>query len=110
MIDEQGRHAAYIIARGLSEGMTSIEPEASAEAAWVAEIEREAPATAAFNRECTPSYLNFEGDQNRANVRNAPYGGGPMRFFAILDAWREEGAMRGLDIGYEAAIDAGNDR
>ena len=31
-------------------------------------------------------------------VQNGFYGGGSIAFFGILDAWRNEGSMRGLDL------------
>lgn len=101
MIDEQGQHAAHILGRALAEGMRTIEPTPQAETAWVSEVEAAAPASADFNRECTPSYLNFEGEANRSNVRNGPYGGGPMRFYEILAEWREAGSMPGLQWTFE---------
>jgi cyclohexanone monooxygenase len=97
-IDEQGRHLAYILGRAMAEGAHTIEATQAGEQAWVEEVERAAPATEAFNRECTPSYLNFEGDRNRSNIRNAPYGGGPMAYFAKLAEWRAEGSMAGLEM------------
>ena len=59
---------------------------------------------AGFNRECTPSYLNFEGDRDRGNIRNAPYGGGPMPFYAMLAGLRADGAMRGLECRLSASL------
>lgn len=97
MIDEQGKHAAHIIARALREGIETIEPTQEGEDDWVAEVDRAAPATEQFNRECTPSYLNFEGDRKRDNIRNAPYGGDPMLFYKTLANWREDGTMPVLD-------------
>lgn len=99
-IDEQGRHTAHIIARALAERVVKLEPTQQAESDWVAEVERAAIADEEFQRECTPSYLNFEGDRRRANVRNLPYGGGPMRFFEILAQWRADGSMPGLQRTY----------
>ena len=97
MIDEQAKHVAYILGRAIAEGIGTIEPTREGEAAWVAEVERAAPATEEFNRECTPSYLNFEGERSCNNIRNAPYGGGPMPFYAMIADWRADGSMQGLE-------------
>jgi hypothetical protein len=31
-------------------------------------------------------------------VQNGSYGAGPVKFFKVLDAWREEGSMQGLEL------------
>ena len=31
-------------------------------------------------------------------VDDAPYGGGPIKFFKILDQWRAEGNFEGLEM------------
>ena len=84
----------------MREGIRIIEAAQEAEDAWVAEIDRSAISQEAFQRECTPSYFNGEGDLTRANRRNSAYGGGPFAFYRILADWRDEGAMRGLELTY----------
>ncbi len=49
-------------------------------------------------RECTPSYVNHEGDISRLNARHSAYGGGPLAFCRIIADWREEGSLAGLDL------------
>ena len=98
MIEEQARHIAYVLGRAIGEGRTRIEVTAGAQDAWVAEIDRTAVSQAAFQRECTPSYFNGEGDLSRFNHRNSSYGGGPLAFYRLLAEWREAGEMAGLDL------------
>ena len=61
------------------------------------------PAPEAFFEECTPGYYNNEGQPSPAAVRNGSYGGGPIAFVKILEAWREEGGLRG--VGAQAGLD-----
>jgi cyclohexanone monooxygenase len=96
MIQEQARHVAHILGRAIRQSVTEIEVTREAEAAWVAEIDRAAIDVEAFQRACTPSYFNAEGDLGRMNRRNSPYGGGPMAFYDILAKWRATGVMPGL--------------
>ena len=105
MIDEQATHIAYILGRATREGLHELEVTQEAEDAWVAEIDRAAVSQEAFQRECTPSYFNAEGDLSRANRRNSTYGGGPFAFYGMLAAWRERGDMAGLRVARGARLD-----
>ncbi|MFC3172779.1 flavin-containing monooxygenase [Novosphingobium bradum] len=96
LLDEIARHIGHVVGECARRGLATVEATQEAEDAWVAEIDRRAPAQEEFMRECTPSYSNFEGDIAAFNPRNMPYGGGPVAFFDILAEWRAEGTLRGL--------------
>ena len=98
-LNEQAKHIAYVIKYGLDHKATSIEASADAEAEWVATINRLAGMGEKFYAECTPGYYNNEGKGNGGNGFLAgQYGGGPVEFFKILDDWRAEGGLAGLEI------------
>jgi len=98
MIEQQARHVAYILGRASREGVKVMEVTEQAEADWVAEVERAAVSQVDFQRECTPSYFNFEGDLSRLNARNSVYGGGFSAFYARLADWRARGDMAGFSV------------
>ncbi len=98
MLEEQAKHIAYILDRALSGGARTIEVTTRAQDEWHEELDRAALPMVEFQRECTPSYLNFEGQLARVNARDFPYGGGPFNFYGILADWRAEGNMRGLHV------------
>ena len=98
MIDEQSRHLAYILAQAGERQATLIEATPEAEAEWVQAILNTAILRQAFLEECTPGYYNNEGQPSPAAVRNGSYGGGPIAFVKILEAWREEGGLKGLEL------------
>ena len=98
MIDEQSRHLAYILAQAGERQATLIEAEPAAEAEWVQAILNTAILRQKFFEECTPGYYNNEGQPSPAAVRNGSYGGGPIAFVKILEAWREEGGLKGLEL------------
>ncbi len=98
MIDEQSRHMAYIVGQAAERQATIVEATPEAEAAWVQEIMRTAIIRQKFFEECTPGYYNNEGQPSPAAVRNGSYGGGPIAFVKILEAWRAEGGLKGLDL------------
>ncbi|MDF1831163.1 MAG: NAD(P)/FAD-dependent oxidoreductase [Porticoccaceae bacterium] len=98
-LNEQAKHIAYVIKYGQDHKATTIEASADAEAEWVATINRLAGMGEKFYAECTPGYYNNEGKGNVGNGFLAgQYGGGPVEFFKILDDWRAEGNLAGLDI------------
>ena len=47
-----------------------------------------------------PGYYNNEGSEVKSAARNASYGGGSPAFIKILEDWRAQGNMEGLDIKY----------
>ena len=99
MLNEQSKHAAYIVRHALDNGIRTIEASAEAEAAWVERIVELAVNNQKFLEACTPGYYNNEGQPAARSTRNASYGGGPNAFIAILENWREEGSLAGLELG-----------
>lgn len=53
-----------------------------------------------------PGYYNNEGSEVKSAARNASYGGGSPAFIKILEDWRAQGDMEGLDIKYLGGKDA----
>jgi cyclohexanone monooxygenase len=98
MIDEQSQHLAYILKEAGQRQATVIEAAPEAEAEWVQAIMNTAILRQKFFEECTPGYYNNEGQPSPAAVRNGSYGGGPIAFVKILEAWRAEGGLKGLDL------------
>jgi cyclohexanone monooxygenase len=98
MINEQARHLAYIIERALGEGVRALEVSEEAEAEWVDSVLRLAEGRAEFAEQCTPGYYNNEGKPSRRTRQNFFYMGGPTEFVDILEAWRADGSMKGLEL------------
>ena len=52
-----------------------------------------------FLQECTPGYYNNEGGELDMRVaRNNQYWRGPIAFIRLLDRWRADGTMPGLEL------------
>jgi cyclohexanone monooxygenase len=51
-----------------------------------------------FLESCTPGYYNNEGRLNEQARQNSFYGAGPIAFGKVVQAWREEGSMKGLEL------------
>ncbi|HSV03970.1 MAG TPA: NAD(P)/FAD-dependent oxidoreductase [Phenylobacterium sp.] len=98
MINEQSKHLGYILGRCHQEGISAVEASQEAEDAWVETIVKLAIMRQAFLEECTPGYYNNEGNVRAMSVRNGSYGAGPVAFVKVLEAWRADGAMPGLEI------------
>ncbi len=53
-----------------------------------------------FAEECTPGYYNNEGKPIAAGrAATAPTAPGPIAFVKVLEDWRAEGALEGLELG-----------
>jgi cyclohexanone monooxygenase len=98
MINEQAKHLGYILGRCREAGIGLVEASEQAEAAWVETIEKLAIMRQGFLEECTPGYYNNEGKVRAMATRNGSYGAGPVAFVKVLEAWRAEGSMQGLEL------------
>jgi len=98
MINEQAKHIAYILKTCEERGVTVVEASKAAEDAWVEEIISLALQRQKFAEECTPGYYNNEGKPSALAARNGSYGKGPVAFIRVLDGWRAEGKLEGLEL------------
>jgi cyclohexanone monooxygenase len=99
VLDEQSQHAAYIIARCLSQDIVTIEPTEAAQEEWWGVIVgtlMKRPVTLG-GPECTPGYYNNEGVFSPQLVRFAAYNGDTLEFFEVLRRWREADELAGLE-------------
>jgi cation diffusion facilitator CzcD-associated flavoprotein CzcO len=102
---DQGRHIGYIASEALKRGATVVEPTQEAQDAYIAHLRSVAVDNSAFINECTPSYFNNEGDQTKKrHIFGEPWGEGYYAFEAMLEKWRAEGALRGLELTRETAV------
>ena len=99
MFDDQAVHVSYIIDEVMKRGKQTIEVEADAEEAWVAQIIALAGTGAQeFLEQCTPGYYNREGKGSGGNSQNSPYAPGINAFNDLLKKWREDGDMQGMHL------------
>jgi cyclohexanone monooxygenase len=97
-LNEQSKHIGYIITNCQAGNHNVVEASAEAEQEWVDTIIALARMNEQFLADCTPGYYNNEGKPSERSLQDANYGAGPVAFFKVLDDWREEGLMRGLDL------------
>jgi hypothetical protein len=99
---EQASHVAHLLGVLKERGVRSVEASQEAEDGWVQTIRGgRNPGQLRFLRECTPSYLNGEGDPEDENRFVAGrFTGGPIAFFALLAAWRKAGDLAGLELTF----------
>ncbi len=109
MLDEQARHLAYVLQQVRRLGASTVEATPEAETNWVAEIRRLSGWSDRFTAECTPSFFNSEGraDDNNGIWANT-YGAGPVKFFELLRAWRDDANLAGLRIEAEHKSSVGS--
>ena len=104
--DELAQHVAYMITTAEKQAgkRVLVEPSVEAEEAWTMQVMMRAISMAAISG-CTPSYINAEGDIDRRSqeeqmkgARLSPWGDGYLSFLEVLEAWRANGKMEGLEI------------
>ena len=98
MLNEQSKHLAYIIQECLARQVRVVEAGQDAEEAWVQTIISSAIMRQKFQEECTPGYYNNEGKPSALAARNGFYGHGPIAFAKLLEDWRGEGSLKGLEL------------
>jgi cyclohexanone monooxygenase len=98
MLNEQSKHIAYIVKHCADRQVRTVEASAEAEEAWVQTILSLAIMRQKFLEECTPGYYNNEGKPSQLAARNGSYGAGPIAFVKLLEDWRAEGSLKGLEL------------
>jgi cyclohexanone monooxygenase len=96
LLDEQAKHITYILTHATENKIKTFEPSEAAESQWVDTII--AFSFMQFLKECTPGYYNNEGNLSNLNAQNSFFGGGSILFFQMLQQWRDEGTLKGLEL------------
>ena len=96
-LDEQAIQLSYLLSRAREMGAKTIEPTQEAVDEWVQTIIEKARVSKEFQENCTPGYYNLEGAVNQLPQNNT-YGGGPIEFFDLMEEWRREGSLKGLEL------------
>ena len=92
-LDMQAEHAAVQIARCLDDDVHACSVTPAAEDAWARACEAKQHDLTQFHEDCTPGFLNNEGNfRDKPTFVGATYGGGPIEYHALITAWRNEGA------------------
>jgi cyclohexanone monooxygenase len=100
-LQELSRHMAYIVSEALQKRkFRAVKPSQEVEEAWTKTVVDLAHLQTDFVMACTPGYYNMEFLGNRW-LRSAPYGLGSPAFFKLMDNWRKDGQLKGLEIVYE---------
>ncbi len=98
MLNAQSQHIAHVLNHCADRQVRTLEASEEAEKDWIETIIKVAMMRQQFLEECTPGYYNNEGKPSVAAVRNGPYGAGSIAFIKLLEDWRAEGSMKGLEL------------
>ena len=103
-LDMQAEHAAAQIARCLDDDVHACAVTPAAEEAWAAACAAKQLDLRRFHEECTPGFLNNEGNlTDKPTFVGATYGGGPIEYHALINAWRDAGEGD-REITYRSAL------
>jgi len=97
LLDLQARHIAWIVERALDQAIRELEVSERAEAEWVDTIVRLGDRSVEFSEQCTPGYYNNEGRRDAKTRQGGFYFGEPTEFAELLEAWRADGSLKGLE-------------
>ncbi len=99
-LNEQARHVTYmVIADARERGVKTLEPTPEARPPMCRRCAASRGIGERFYRECTPGYYNSEGAAgNKNGFFSEMYGAGSLLFFDVLDKWRANGRMEGLEL------------
>jgi cyclohexanone monooxygenase len=101
----QARHASQVIKHALDRGATMVEVRSEAQQLWGEVIAEKSQYNPEAMRNCTPGAYNNENadDKKEPGVFATAYGGGPIDYLNLLDAWRADGMQHDLEFGFAAA-------
>jgi cation diffusion facilitator CzcD-associated flavoprotein CzcO len=98
-LNEQAKHATYILDEARRRGARTVEATAEGEQGWLDEMRSKARLAEKFYASCTPGYYNNEGNLgNPLGFFAGMYGAGPIKFFRLLDEWRTDGQLAGVEL------------
>ncbi len=98
LLNEQAKHITYILEQAKERGARTVEVSEQAEQEWIDTCIAKARDVGDFFENCTPGYYNNEGKPTERSAQDGFYGGGSVEFFGVLDAWRQEGNLEGLEV------------
>ena len=99
LLEEAATNTVCIIKHTVDEGYLTVDVLQEAEDEWVKTIVEKARGpigSGPGSTECTPGYYNNEGHLNEKARQGAPYGGGSVEFFKLMEDWRNNGDFKGL--------------
>ena len=102
MFEQQANHIAYILAEAQKRGATTVEPGQAGQDAWVKTVRELAIDNSAFELTCTPGYYNNEGRggaEANGSFLGDFYSPGFYAFDELLQKWRDDGDLAGLELG-----------
>lgn len=106
-LDMQATHAVEQIVRCLTTGVRTMEVTHAAEQRWLAEMQAKHIDRSHFYEECTPGFLNNEGNfREKPTFIGATYGPGPLAYEAVITAWRDDGWKADVVLTYEEGAQA----
>jgi cation diffusion facilitator CzcD-associated flavoprotein CzcO len=99
LLNVQAHLVAYVVSEARARGRQVVDASAEAERGYVATVQSLSRMGERFYAECTPGYYNSEGAPgNRNGFFSNMYGAGSLKFFELLDSWREDGRLEGLEL------------
>jgi len=94
----QAGHVAAIIKKTIDAGASSFDVTKEAEDGWRRTMREKMPPIQTFLAECTPGYLNNEGNVDDSALRLSIYGGGSIEYAELLKGWLHgDGMERDLE-------------
>lgn len=85
----QAEHAVAIIGHCLASDIQTFEVTVAAEDRWQQQLEAKHVDHQKFYEECTPGFLNNEGNfKDKPTYIAGTYGGGPLEYERLITAWR----------------------
>jgi cyclohexanone monooxygenase len=98
MFDDQAQHIAYILDEVIRRGARSVEPTETGQQAWCDLVASYTAGGSGFLEACTPGYYNNEGAPRGGNSFLGAYTAGVYAFAQLLEDWRANGELEGLEI------------
>ena len=95
----QARHVGEVFGRAIADGVPRFEVTEEAERSWGEAMAAKAVPLGTYLAECTPGYLNNEGNADEPALRTALYGGGILEYQDILAVWRRSGVEADVQTG-----------
>lgn len=100
ILTKHTHHFIDLVRRCRDQGVAVFEATTAAEDAWLGELAEKATADLEFLADCTPGYINNEGQNLGEAIYSSTYGPGVFEYLRVLERWRESDIGKDLDLTY----------
>ncbi|MDG1986859.1 MAG: NAD(P)/FAD-dependent oxidoreductase [Halieaceae bacterium] len=98
ILTKHAQHFADLIKRCRDQKVGTFDIKIKAENAWLCELEAKSTVDLEFLKDCTPGYINNEGQRLEGAIYASTYGPGVFEYLKVLEKWRQSDLDQDMEL------------